>query len=220
MKWKKAVALGLAAMMTLGVVGCGDKETGAQGSEQSSAQQSSESTSENSGAESSGEDASGGGAPEGGYAADDVIEIEVYDVAANYHGIQSGWFAKLVAEKFGLKLSILAPQVSGDPAGLYQTRCSDGHLGDIVLLDNADFIECIDAGLIKDITDSVYSYENLAVFKTQIDTWNGMIGDGSKIYGIPTEMSNTSPEKYSVYIGMSALGLLQRAGFSGDQESG
>ena len=90
MKWKKAVALGLAAMMTLGVVGCGDKETGAQGSEQSSAQQSSESTPENSGAESSGEDASGGGAPEGGYAADDVIEIEVYDVAANYHGIQSG----------------------------------------------------------------------------------------------------------------------------------
>lgn len=207
MKWKKAVALGLAAMMTLGVVGCGDKETGAQGSEQSSAQQSSESTPENSGAESSGEDASGGGAPEGGYAADDVIEIEVYDVAANYHGIQSGWFAKLVAEKFGLKLSILAPQVSGDPAGLYQTRCSDGHLGDIVLLDNADFIECIDAGLIKDITDSVYSYENLAVFKTQIDTWNGMIGDGSKIYGIPTEMSNTSPETYSENIPFTSVCL-------------
>lgn len=207
MKWKKAVALGLAAMMTLGVVGCGDKETGAQGSEQSSTQQSSESTPENSGAESSGEDASGGGAPEGGYAADDVIEIEVYDVASNYHGIQSGWFAKLVAEKFGLKLSILAPQVSGDPAGLYQTRCSDGHLGDIVLLDNADFIECIDAGLIKDITDSVYSYENLAVFKTQIDTWNGMIGDGSKIYGIPTEMSNTSPETYSENIPFTSVCL-------------
>ena len=207
MKWKKAVALGLAAMMTLGVVGCGDKETGAQGSEQSSTQQSSESTPENSGAESSGEDASGGGAPEGGYAADDVIEIEVYDVASNYHGIQSGWFAKLVAEKFGLKLSILAPQVSGDPAGLYQTRCSDGHLGDIVLLDNTDFIECIDAGLIKDITDSVYSYENLAVFKTQIDTWNGMIGDGSKIYGIPTEMSNTSPETYSENIPFTSVCL-------------
>ncbi len=212
MKWKKVVALGLAAMLALAAVGCGDQETSGQGSEQSGAQQSSESTPENSGAENSeaensGDDTSGGGAPEGGYAADDVIEIEVYDVAANYHGIQSGWYAKMMAEKFGLKLSILAPQVSGDPAGLYQTRCSNGHLGDIVLLDNADFIECIDAGLIKDLTDSIYSYENLAVFKDQIDTWNGMVGDGSKVYGIPTEMTNTSADTYSESIPFSSVCL-------------
>lgn len=199
MKWKKAVALGLAAMLALGAVGCGDKETGGQGSGQSqeSNQQSSESTPQDSSSESSEAGNSEGDVPEGGYAADDIIQIEVYDVAANYHGIQSGWYAKMMAEKFGLELSILAPQVSGDPAGLYQTRCSNGNLGDIVLLDNADFIECIEAGLIKDLTDSIYSYDDLAVFKTQIDAWNSMVGDGSKIYGIPTEMTNTSPDTYS-----------------------
>lgn len=194
MKWKKAVALGLAAFMALGAAGCGDSGSG-QGSSQGG--QESESTPRDTNGDSQESDAPGGGAPEGGYAENDRISIEVYDVAANYHGVQSGWFAKMVGEKFGLELNILAPQVSGDPAGLYQTRCSNGHLGDIVLLDNADFIECIDAGLIKDLTGSIYNYEYLNGFKTQIDAWNTQVGDGSKVYGIPTEMTNTSPDTYS-----------------------
>ena len=131
----------------------------------------------------------------------------MYDVAANYHGIQSGWYAKMMAEKFGLELSILAPQVSGDGAGLYQTRVSNGNLGDVILLDNADFIECVEAGLVKDITGSIYNYENLAVFKDQIDAWNGQVGDGSKVYGIPSEMTNTSADTYSESIPFSSVCL-------------
>ena len=188
MKWKKAVALSLAAMMALGAAGCGDKEAGGAQSSQEAPGESGSEEQEPAGGEASGSedadpgdseaDAPEGGAPEGGYAADDLIQIEVYDVAANYHGIQSGWYAKMMAEKFGLELSILAPQVSGDGAGLYQTRVSNGNLGDVILLDNADFIECVEAGLVKDITGSIYNYENLAVFKDQIDAWNGQVGDG------------------------------------------
>ncbi|WP_300800881.1 ABC transporter substrate-binding protein [uncultured Acetatifactor sp.] len=217
MKWKKAVALSLAAMMALGAAGCGDKEAGGAQSSQETPGESGSEEQEPAGGEASGSEdadpgdseagAPEGGAPEGGYAADDLIQIEVYDVAANYHGIQSGWYAKMMAEKFGLELSILAPQVSGDGAGLYQTRVSNGNLGDVILLDNADFIECVEAGLVKDITGSIYNYENLAVFKDQIDAWNGQVGDGSKVYGIPSEMTNTSADTYSESIPFSSVCL-------------
>ena len=30
------------------------------------------------------------------------ITITVYDAAANYHGIQKGWFAKVVLDKFNI----------------------------------------------------------------------------------------------------------------------
>ena len=33
-----------------------------------------------------------------------MTTIEVYDVAANYQGMQAGWFGDLVKEKFGLEL--------------------------------------------------------------------------------------------------------------------
>ena len=48
-----------------------------------------------------------------------------------------------------------------------------------------------------DITDDIWNYPNLAEYKTQIEAFNAQVGDGSKIWGIPTEMTNTSPETYS-----------------------
>ena len=208
MKWKKTVALGLTAAMAISAAGCGSQKGQEAQPEVGNEQQDSQSAGQDLAEESqdSGSEETKSAAPEGGYAESDRITIEVYDVASNYHGIQSGWFAKLVGEKFGLELSILAPQVSGDDS-LYQTRCSNGNLGDIILLDNTDFIDCIDAGLIKDITDLVYDYENLSVFKTQIDAWNSQVGDGSRLYGIPTEMTNTSPDTYSENIPFSSVCL-------------
>lgn len=187
MKWKHAIALGTAVTMMAGTVltGCGSSaEAPAQGAETGTAQ---EETSGSSGSDQTSDTAGSG----------EVTTIEVYDVAANYQGIQSGWFGDLVKEKFGLELNIFAPNTSGDAAALYQTRCSSGKLGDIILLDNADFIDCIDAGLIKDMTEMIWEYPNLSEFKTQIEAWNTQTGDGSKIWGIPTEMTNTSPDSYS-----------------------
>jgi len=124
------------------------------------------------------------------------MRIEVFDVAANYQGVQSGWFAKVVKDRFNLELSILAPQVSGDQ--LYQTRTADGNLGDLVLLDAGQFQDCVKAGLLKDVAADIYSYENLKTYKQQIDTLNaGLPDNDGKLYGIPTEMVNTSPTSYT-----------------------
>lgn len=125
-----------------------------------------------------------------------IMEIEVYDAAANYQGLQTGWFDKVVKDRFPIDLNIIAPQVAGD--AIYQTRTSSGNLGDIVLLDSVDFADCVKNGLIKDITADLPNYPNLNAYIDQISTYNnGLEGNDGKIYGIPTQMMNTSPTSYS-----------------------
>lgn len=121
------------------------------------------------------------------------MTFEIYDVAANYQGMQTGWFAKVVKDKFNIELNIIAPQVAGD--AIFQTRASTGNLGDIVLLDATQFNDCLEAGLIKDISDKITGCSNLMKFDKQISTYNKALPGNSagKYYGIPTEMMDTSP---------------------------
>ena len=93
------------------------------------------------------------------------MTFEIYDVAANYQGMQSGWFAKVVKDKFNIELNIIAPQVAGD--SIYQLRASSGNLGDIVLLEATQFQDCLEAGLIKDISDKIVESPNLMKFDKQ-----------------------------------------------------
>lgn len=115
--------------------------------------------------------------------------IDFYNEAANYHGIQTGWFAKVVKDRFNIELNMIAPQVAGNT--IYATRAETGSLGDILIMDKASFADAIAAGFVKDISDTVYTKENLAAFKNQIDSYNKQF-DG-KYYGIPAEMTDTSP---------------------------
>lgn len=128
---------------------------------------------------------------------DKQLTIDIYDVAANYQGLQSGWFDKVVKDRFNLALNILAPQVAGD--ALYQTRISSGNLGDIVLLEQTDFKDCYQNGLIKDISAEITNWSNLAGYMDQINVFNKGLpeNDAGKIYGIPCQMTNTSPTSYS-----------------------
>ena len=121
------------------------------------------------------------------------LTIEIYDKAANYQGMQEGWFAQVVKERFNIKLNIIAPQVAGD--AIYQTRVSTGNLGDIVILDQNEFTDCLSQGLIKDITNEYKNTKYLKEFDKQIMTFNNGIPGNTdgKVYGFPTEMTNTSP---------------------------
>ena len=130
-------------------------------------------------------------------ASEDTIVIDFYDEAANYQGTQIGWFAKVIKDRFNIELNMIAPQVAGD--AIYQTRTGSGNLGDIVLLDPAHFADCVSAGLIKDISAEIKNCTNLMEFDDQISTYNkGIPGnDAAAYYGIPCEMTNTSPTTYS-----------------------
>lgn len=129
---------------------------------------------------------------------DDVTTIEIYSVASNYQGVQPGWFAKILKDKFNVELNIVAPNVSGDADSLYQTRAAAGNLGDIVVLDNADFKDCVDSGLVADITEDIQGCENLMKYEEQIKEYNKNLGEDADIqYGIPAQMNSNGPTGYA-----------------------
>ena len=118
--------------------------------------------------------------------------LTFYDEAANYHGTQSGWFAKVVKDRFNIELNIIAPQVVGNE--VYTTRAMDGDLGDIVIVDKSKVKTLVAEGLIRPI-DEIAGCENIMRFKDQIDVYNKeLTGEDGKYYGIPAEMTDTAPD--------------------------
>jgi len=75
------------------------------------------------------------------------IELTVYSQTANTSGAQTGWFAKIMLDKFNVKLNIV-----NDADGVFVTRMESGNLGDIIVFgsDNADYLEAIDKGMLFD----------------------------------------------------------------------
>lgn len=41
---------------------------------------------------------------------EEFIVVDVFDSLANFQGIQSGWFAEIVKDKFNMELNIIAAQ--------------------------------------------------------------------------------------------------------------
>lgn len=141
-------------------------------------------------------DTSGGDAAASAVSHDEALTLEMYNVAANYQGEQTGWYGKILKDKFNITINIIAPQVSGDGEGLYATRTASGNLGDMVLLDNGLLQECVESGLIADMSAEIKNYPNLMKYWEQIEKFNKGIGDGTGIYGIPTEMNTNGPTAY------------------------
>ena len=120
----------------------------------------------------------------------DFITVDVFDGLANYQGIQSGWFAKIVKDKFNMELNIIAPNVSGGGQTVYQTRSAAGDLGDLIIYgaDEGRLQDMVTAGLIVDMTDMIADKENLKKYQAGIDSLNTLVGDGH-VYGIPSSVS-------------------------------
>jgi multiple sugar transport system substrate-binding protein/putative aldouronate transport system substrate-binding protein len=131
------------------------------------------------------------------YSVAEPMTITIFDVAANKMGDQTGWFGDVVKRRFNVTLNIIAPQTQG--IGLYQSRAASGYLGDIVLLDPADFQESIAAGLVDDLTEEFQSTTYLKQYADQYNYWNKQLegNTSGKIYGFPTEITNTGVDKFT-----------------------
>lgn len=193
MRKKQLTSLALAtAMVMTAVTGCGNSAGDSAGTSSTSTSTTAETTEK--GTEAAATTTEAGGQLTANH--DETYTLEFYNVAANYQGIQPGWYGKIVKDKFNIDLNIISPQVSGDGSALYQTRCAAGALGDLILLDNADMLECVDAGLVRDLSGIIENYPNLMRYSEQIQTFNKMVGDGNGIYAIPLEMNNNGPTAY------------------------
>lgn len=119
--------------------------------------------------------------------------VDVFDGLANYQGIQSGWFAKLVKDKFNMELNIIAPNVAGGGDTLFEIRCAAGNLGDIVIFsgERQELQNMVTSGLIMDIEPYLQG-KDIMRFETAIRNVNKSITPEG-LFAIPTELSSNAP---------------------------
>lgn len=125
---------------------------------------------------------------------EEFITVDVFDSQANYQGIQTGWFAKIVKEKFNMELNIIAPNVAGGGDTLFQTRSAAGDLGDLIITGaaNGRLQDLVTAELIIDMTDYLSNAENVHRYENAIATTAALVEEDG-IWAIPSEVSSNSP---------------------------
>ena len=123
----------------------------------------------------------------------DFLKVDVFDTQANYQGVQSGWFGKVVKDKFNMSLNIIAPNVAGGGDNLFNTRSAAGNLGDIVMIgsENGRLQNTVKSGLLLDLTDKIKSCENLSAYPKALEMVKGLVSDG-KVYAMPSQVSKQS----------------------------
>lgn len=126
---------------------------------------------------------------------DEFITVDVFDQLANFQGIQSGWFAKIVKDKFNMELNIIAPNVAGGGDTLFQTRSAAGNLGDLIITgtDNGKLKDLVTAGLLADMTPYMEGKDIVTNYGDAINSMVDMAGQEG-MWAIPSEISNQSPE--------------------------
>lgn len=87
---------------------------------------------------------------------DEYIMVDVFDNLANYQGIQSGWFGKLLRDKFNMELNIIAPNIAGGGDTLREVRAAAGNLGDLIISsgENGLLQNMVNAGLLYNMEDA------------------------------------------------------------------
>ncbi|RDU23803.1 type 2 periplasmic-binding domain-containing protein [Anaerosacchariphilus polymeriproducens] len=123
----------------------------------------------------------------------DFLVIDVFDSLSNYQGLQSGWFAKIVKDKFNMKLNIIAPNVTGGGNTLFEMRSASGNLGDLIIStgDIKILQRLASSGLILDMSDMLKNKDIMRYQHAIASLNNQLLQKG--IYAIPSEISNCSP---------------------------
>lgn len=124
-----------------------------------------------------------------------MMTVDVYDDLANYQGIQKGWFAKIVKDKFNMKLNIIAPNVAGGGSTLFDTRSAAGNLGDIIItgMGNGRARKLIKSGLVADMTPYLDGMTYIKKYKGATDNLNKIAGQKSGVWGVPGSVSSRKP---------------------------
>lgn len=140
---------------------------------------------------------------------EEFITVDVFSSQANYQGLQSGWFAKLVKDKFNMELNIIAPNVAGGGDTLFQTRFAAGDVGDLIITgaQNGRLQNLVRAGLVLDMTEFLEDAANVKRYERALANTAGLVQEDG-IYAVPSEVSSNSPlmpsegiePNYGVYI--------------------
>ncbi|GFP75689.1 extracellular solute-binding protein [Clostridium fungisolvens] len=123
----------------------------------------------------------------------DLEKIDVFSMSANFAGEQSGWFGKVVKDKFGLDMNIISSNLQGGDSK-FATMMASGNLGDIVVFgaDDQKYRDAIKAGLLLDWTKDglLDKYgTHIKEFQKAIEKNKTNFGDGKAVYGLGSSVS-------------------------------
>lgn len=126
----------------------------------------------------------------------ELYKIDVFTMLGNKAGEQTGWFAKIVKDKFNIEMNMIASNVEGGDTK-FATMMATGDLGDIVIFgsdsDNK-WLDALKANALLDWTTNglldthgKYIVENYskAIEKNRIS-----FGNGKSVYGIGHTVAN------------------------------
>ncbi|WP_026494979.1 ABC transporter substrate-binding protein [Butyrivibrio sp. WCD3002] len=221
MKSKKVLALLMASTMTMSMAACGtsnpagtvatdtadadDAGDAAEEAAQEAAEEPEEAaeTTEEAAADEaeSSEDAGDAADASGDLEADltdiipkETVTLDVYDQLANYSGEQTGWFGKIMLDKFNVKLNIIP-----ENDGVYDTRMESGNLGDLVIWgqDGDDYQQAVDKGMLFDWEEDdllteygPYIKDNM---QAALEKNKGISSDG-KLYGFGFDVTRSAED--------------------------
>lgn len=117
------------------------------------------------------------------------LTVDVFDVPANVPGIQSGWFAHIVKERFNMELNI----INANSETVYESRFASGNLGDLIITSSANgrLQDMVDAGLVLDMTPYMDEDSQLVRrYSSQIGSLNNTLLQ-TGIYAIPSQLSSS-----------------------------
>ena len=132
----------------------------------------------------------------------ELLKLDVFSMTANFAGDQTGWFAKVIKDKFNIELNIIAPNLQGGDAK-YATAMVAGNLGDIVVFgaDDDKYTNAIKAGVLLDWTKDglLDKYgKDIATYPKAIEKAKTNFGKETSVYGLGHGVSNmpsTSPSE-------------------------
>lgn len=119
----------------------------------------------------------------------ELYKIDVFSETANFAGQQTGWFAKIIKDKFNIELNIIASNLDGG-SNKFATLMASGNLGDLIVFgdDKGDFPNAIKAGLLYDWTKDgmldKYGKDIMTSFPKAIEKNKISFGEGKAVYGI------------------------------------
>jgi len=128
---------------------------------------------------------------------EELYKIEVFTMLGNYSGKQTGWFAKVIRDKFNIEMNLIASNVEGGDAR-FSTRLSSGDLGDIVVFGNDDskYLDSISSGCLLDMTRNglleTYGQEITANYPKVLQKAKVNFGNGISVYGLGYNAANMS----------------------------
>jgi putative aldouronate transport system substrate-binding protein len=131
-------------------------------------------------------------------APNDLYKVDIFTMLGNYSGIQTGWFAKVVRDRFNMELNMIASNVDGGTDVKFATLLASGTLGDIIIFGNSDakYLDSISGGFLLDMTrDGLldkYGKDIVNGFPKVIEKAKVQFGNGTGVYGLGYYAANVN----------------------------